>query len=382
MKREFRLPELDGLRAVAISAVMAYHFLREPVPHHHWLDYPTRLLAIGWGGVDLFFVLSGFLIGGILLDTRERPAAFRDFLIRRALRILPLYVALLLAFYLLRQILGGWMFDGALPAWTYLSLTQDFATPIFGRDAWFLGPTWSLAVEVQAYVLLGGLLVFLPRRMIVPMLVTGVLVAVSSRAIASASGHGLAGYFMLPARIDGACLGALVAAAMRIDGGTRLAARSNVLLVATALLFACATLVAAAGNGPGSLATNTFTHMALALGSAALISALVCRRGGGLNKLLSWAPAVAFGEISYGVYLLHKPVVGTLHTVAGRDGVILDSGLSIAVTVSGIALTVLIAAASWRWFERPIIRWSHGVTRGDPTIVPNTAVVERPVSTT
>ena len=85
-----RVRELDGLRAVAITMVLAFHFLRVPVPHHHWLDYPTRPLAIGFGGVDLFFVLSGFLVGGILIDTRSRPAALRSFLVVRPQQKNPL----------------------------------------------------------------------------------------------------------------------------------------------------------------------------------------------------------------------------------------------------------------------------------------------------
>lgn len=346
--------------------VMAFHFLRIPVPHHHWLDYPTRIFAIGFGGVDVFFVLSGFLVGGILIDTRGRPQALRNFLIRRLLRIIPLYAVTVGSFYAARAAFGGgWLFDGAPPWWVYVTLTQDFATPLLHADSWFLGPTWSLAVELQIYILLGVVLTFSPKRTIVPLMVAGVFVAWVLRALAAASDHGLFGYFTMPARIDAACVGVLIAALLRSDRATGVPQHRSALLAVAALLFGSATIVAAAGQGIGSVMANLFIHSALTLGSAALIAVLAITDAGSLGKVLRARPAIGLGKISYGVYLLHKPVVGTLFAALGFDTLLLDTPSAAALCVAGIVITIAVAAGSWRWFESPIIRWSHRLTRSD-----------------
>lgn len=356
--------ELDGLRAVAITMVLAFHFLRVPVPHHHWLDYPTRLLAIGFGGVDLFFVLSGFLVGGILIDTRSRPAALRSFLVRRLIRIVPLYAVTVIAFYLERAAFGGgWLFDGAVPWWAYATLTQDFATPLLQADAWFLGPTWSLAVEVQIYILLGLLVIYAPIRALAPLMVAGVLTAWGLRALASSIDQGLFGYFAMPARIDGACVGVLVAVVLRSSRAAAVRENTPALIAAAALLFGAAAVLAALGQGIGTPVANCFIHSALAVGSGALIAALASSPPRLLSMFLRWSPAVWLGTISYGVYLLHKPVVGTLFAALGQSSVLPDTVPAALVLVVGVILTLAIAAASWRWFEGPMIRWGHRITR-------------------
>ena len=114
-----RVPELDGVRTIAISLVLLFHVMRVPVAHHGALDYPTRIFAFGWGGVDVFFVLSGFLISGILLRTRDQPGALRSFLIRRVVRIMPLYLVVVASFYALqRSFADQWMFAGRASPWT------------------------------------------------------------------------------------------------------------------------------------------------------------------------------------------------------------------------------------------------------------------------
>src|SRR6202022_4240957 len=92
-----RIPELDGLRGVAIAMVVAHHYFLEPIQASPgtWLSHVQAVGRLAWSGVDLFFVLSGFLIGGILLDARDSPRYFGTFYRRRFARILPLYVVVL-----------------------------------------------------------------------------------------------------------------------------------------------------------------------------------------------------------------------------------------------------------------------------------------------
>src|SRR5437762_6322387 len=102
-----RIPELDGLRGIAIVLVLLYHFFDfHPGPGHHPIGfarsvfvYFERFNDLGWTGVDLFFILSGFLIGGILLDHRSSPCYFKSFYLRRFLRIIPAYYALILSYF-------------------------------------------------------------------------------------------------------------------------------------------------------------------------------------------------------------------------------------------------------------------------------------------
>ncbi|HEX6407837.1 MAG TPA: acyltransferase, partial [Gemmatimonadales bacterium] len=100
------LPALDGLRGVAILLVMGYHILETFPGGPEVPDLVTRLASVGWIGVDLFFVLSGFLITGILYDTKGSPGFFRNFYIRRVLRIFPLYYGFLALFCLILPALG------------------------------------------------------------------------------------------------------------------------------------------------------------------------------------------------------------------------------------------------------------------------------------
>jgi peptidoglycan/LPS O-acetylase OafA/YrhL len=154
-----RIPVLDGLRGIAILLVLLYHGLFtirfESVPL-------VRLSAIGKlseSGVDLFFVLSGFLIGGILLDVKDSPHYFKTFYVRRAYRILPLYMAVLgicllrlISFHLFPDWFGSRQ-PKNIPFLSYVFFFQNFWMAFLGSFGLaFLSPTWSLAVGEQFYL--------------------------------------------------------------------------------------------------------------------------------------------------------------------------------------------------------------------------------------
>jgi peptidoglycan/LPS O-acetylase OafA/YrhL len=128
-----RIPELDGLRGVAISLVLLYHsFYYSPPASHHpsglirgTFVYFERFFGIGWTGVDLFFVLSGFLIGGILLDVRASPNYFKTFYLRRIYRIFPVYYLWIAIYLLLSAVLGKFL-SGARTAAVMVLFLQNF----------------------------------------------------------------------------------------------------------------------------------------------------------------------------------------------------------------------------------------------------------------
>lgn len=179
MTRTSRVPQLDGLRGLAILLVLIWHYVAcQMDPKWGSLGLETfgfrvadtlhALISMTWSGVDLFFVLSGFLLGGILMDHKTSPSFFMTFYVRRVCRLFPLYYLLLLLFGLttlapLSQACPGlnWLFDHPLPMWSYATFTQNFQMAfkeLIGAN--WLGVTWSLAVEEQFYLILpliGGL---------------------------------------------------------------------------------------------------------------------------------------------------------------------------------------------------------------------------------
>src|SRR5215471_6016982 len=144
-----RLPQLDGLRGVAIILVIL---------HNQSLKYPSlhleHLFANGWMGVDLFFVLSGFLITGILVDTKHSEGYLKNFYARRCLRIWPLYYSLLFFMFIVvpfvHPLVGQTIFDRSSPCWAYPLFLQNFLVP--PPAAGVLSFTWSLAIEEQFYL--------------------------------------------------------------------------------------------------------------------------------------------------------------------------------------------------------------------------------------
>ena len=151
-----RIPELDGLRGFAILLVLVYHYIA--TPEHRPLGFPLhrlfQALSVCWSGVDLFFVLSGFLIGGILLESRESPRYFQAFYLRRIHRILPIYYSWLFLYVVVRfvsaRLAPGWSLLNSsdytgVPA--YIVFIQNFFYFRSRLDWIWLGVTWSLAIE-------------------------------------------------------------------------------------------------------------------------------------------------------------------------------------------------------------------------------------------
>src|ERR1700752_3007050 len=220
-----RVPELDGIRGLAIIQVMVWHF-RAWVPAEPGspVAHLLRTLSLTWSGVDLFFVLSGFLIGGILIDNRNSANYFRVFYARRFFRIVPLYLLLLGAGLLLaasgridETVEGVFI---SLP-W-YLSFTQNFWMAFNSTWHLWFGQTWSLAVEEQFYLLLPLLVLATSPRNLPKILLGLVGVAVVFPFVTflgtPLTQGAIANHVLLPARMDSLFIGALAAWAVRIPG--------------------------------------------------------------------------------------------------------------------------------------------------------------------
>jgi peptidoglycan/LPS O-acetylase OafA/YrhL len=301
------IPQLDRLRGLAILLVLLDHAGRIAPPAL------SSVLMQGWLGVDLFFVLSGFLITGILWDSRTSRNYFRGFYWRRVLRIWPAYSVLLLFAFcivpLLRHFAGG-IFLSIRPEpvglWAFLLMIQNgFAAQLFLHSP-FLGPTWSLAVEEQFYLIWPVVIRFSSRAVALPLLVAGFLLSPAIRVLAMHRGISPMEIYANPlTHGDGLLCGAMVALWLRSARPKR-----GTLLLAGGVLLA-ASLAYFMTHVPEAISFRygspfVFTNVAL-LSTSLLLIALVSENTGWLvHRFFFMSGWLSFlGFISYGLYLFH-----------------------------------------------------------------------------
>jgi peptidoglycan/LPS O-acetylase OafA/YrhL len=305
-----RMPALDGLRGIAILLVLAHGF--DIIQTSHGPGHAVDLaLDLGWIGVQLFFVLSGFLITGILLETRHAPGYYKNFLIRRVLRIFPLYYGVLfVAFVIAPHVVDvppghG---DHQLWLWTYLT---NFAEP-FGRSEPVFPHFWSLAVEEQFYIVWPLVVYVVGRRGTIAVGAVLVVTAIAARLYVRAHYNAMAAYTFTPCRMDALAIGAIAAAVVRGERVRRLIVHHH----ATKLAIA-GSLVVLGGAAIGHLLREgpnmqTSGYTIIALGFALLLVAALSPRQLPA-RVLSWAPLRRIGLYSYGMYVFHAP----LHVYVG-----------------------------------------------------------------
>jgi peptidoglycan/LPS O-acetylase OafA/YrhL len=365
------LPVLDGIRGLAILLVLVIHLYPPASGWEH------RLRSGCWCGVDLFFVLSGFLITGILLDSRGTPHYFRNFYMRRALRIFPLYYGALAVLIFLvpaglfppghhARLCAG---QGSL--WLYV---LNFWTVC--RDEWMpCGMThfWSLAVEEQFY-LVWPLLVFLVSpRALGWVCVALILGALAMRTWLVRNGYPpMVGYLLPFPRMDAFAVGALVSLGMRQEGGpARLARRSRGAAITCAALLAC--LVARRQPclewGDPRIQCFGYSLVALFFG-AVLAHCVTAPRHALLRRLFSVRPLRWLGRYSYGIYVVHLPLVyvfpqffqvdrfpEVLRPFVGRNYWHICAALVLAVSLG-------MAYLSWHFYEKHFLKLKRFFPRG------------------
>jgi peptidoglycan/LPS O-acetylase OafA/YrhL len=353
-----RAPSLDGLRGVACLIVLLHHSVRchAPSPGAHLFN---RVAAAGWAGVDLFFVLSGFLITRLLLDARSRQRGLTRFWTRRALRILPLayaYLAIVIDSPLSR---GEPWHAGVYreQAWFWLYANNWLALFRPALDHGLLGHFWSLAIEEQFYLLWPLAVLFLSpgrlRALCVVAIGMGLLARVCAIALGVDSGILLS---LPPTRLDGLLLGAWLALRpMRgeVGAGGRRMPRSW--LLGAAVLLSAILVWPARGLPAQHPWVVSVGSPALGAIFALLLSALLSSAPSALLRRACEAPPlVSLGRVSYGFYVLHVPVVATLHSRWSTAGTSLHACVSFYL----VAMLGSAACATVTWFalERPFLR--------------------------
>jgi peptidoglycan/LPS O-acetylase OafA/YrhL len=327
----------------------------------------------GWLGVDLFFVLSGFLIGGILLDHRPAANYYRVFYLRRFLRIVPIYAVLVLPGVLvlafgLQQYFGGHSIAGQSVGGALLCVffVQNFAALLPWPLPGYLVPTWSVAVEEQFYLLLPPLVRNVDRKQLLKILIVAIAAAPLLRGVlyclaGDKAGH--AAYTALPCRWDGLLLGVLCAMAYREPAfrswiAVRLRGARIFWLLAALVSIAWVSLTKDRLDPHLQILGYTMVDAFFAV----TLLLAVLNPAGTLHRALGWRGFKPVATISYTLYLLHTPMLGFVESLARYAHVTCDkiSWTEFAMGMISLAATVVVSALSWRYFESRMIRLGHG----------------------
>jgi peptidoglycan/LPS O-acetylase OafA/YrhL len=363
-----RIGELDGLRGIAIAMVVIFHYFQitlvaRPGSAIAYLQAAARL---SWTGVDLFFVLSGFLIGGILLDSRASTNYYSVFYKRRFLRIVPVYaVTLLLTAVLVSLRLGPesgpfqWLTTEGAPWYAYLTFTQNFwmtHAGSFGCNG--LAMTWSLAVEEQFYLTVPLYIRALSRRWLARFLVIGICGAPLLRTLllrfGSDSSVGI--YTMMLCRSDALLLGVLAAVLLRNDRCRERIRSAGIAFYISIPMFLVGLgfLTVRAWNLNTSI-MKSVGYTWVALFYVTILLFVLTRPDSVFSRALRMKWLCWLGTLAYGIYLFHTGVQYLLFGLIWGCGAKISSVPTFLVTVAAMAVTVLLAQLSWR-FEQPLIR--------------------------
>ncbi len=355
-----RIAELDGLRGLAVGMVLVWHFVGAIIDPQlgAWTRVVYHLTILGRTGVDLFFVLSGFLITGIILDRNKasRPFLF-SFYVRRVLRILPSYLLLILVFWsVVAWGVNNEAFNAQTPLWQHLTFTQNWW--MAAHERWGPGAisvTWSVAIEEQFYIVFPLLVLLTPPRRL-PLLL-GAIAACSILFRAFAYFHFDSVFTMYVhtlSRLDGLAAGAMVAWLWR-HAEFQQWTHENQARMQKGLTFLYwgvpVLIVALAWNLAWTMAAWGHTYLTLLY--AAVLVKLLLSMGSTELSWLRHSLLVRLGAISYSVYLFHPFFLACVFIAFNRPERI-SSPSDLALASLALTLTLAWCATSFRFVERPL----------------------------
>ncbi|MCU1243008.1 MAG: putative acyltransferase [Candidatus Acidoferrum typicum] len=372
-----RIPVLDGLRGIAILFVMVYHFWLYGVALGPtlWERVYSHAAGVGWVGVDLFFVLSGFLITGILYDSRSDPHYYRVFYARRTVRIFPLYYAFLTLFCgIVPMALGLLHHPELVPihdsttaklfAWSYtVNWYEGFKG--FSVVSASLRHFWSLSVEEQFYLAWPFLVLTLTRRRLMALCGFLMVLAFLVRIICLRLHLPDAAYTWTLCRMDSLAIGAIVALAARnprdwqvvVNWAGRLTLPALSLIVP---LMALQDLGTQFVSEQFVLSSLNYSLFGIFFGGCLVTAMCACEKSL-TQRFVSWPFLRFFGKYSYCLYICHLPLI----VIAAKVGLhsdrltkVLGNKFVAIITVNGVAFLIAIAfaLASWHLFEKHWLR--------------------------
>jgi peptidoglycan/LPS O-acetylase OafA/YrhL len=372
IREDDRILALDGIRGIAILFVFLYH--TKPEAGVSTINNAWYLICSPmWCGVEMFFVLSGFLITGILLNTKSHPRFFLNFYARRTLRIFPLYFGVLFVVFVvlplagafpgspLKKIVSGeyylrlWHNQGWL--WCYLSNFLQAKGP---HQLPGFGHFWSLAIEEQFYLVWPLLVYFLTERGMLRLSIMIVICGVPMRWIMVQ--NGLEAWeirHLTFSRIDTLAAGATVAILVR-NCPTMILRRMAAALILTAIagLVGMACVVPSISTHEPQVTVWGYTLFTL-LFSGVILAASQDQLPHVMKRVLTHRILLFLGTLSYGIYVFHWPIVHGVHALAARipKSIFLGSPflLSFFELLLTFVFTMSIAMLSWRLYESRVL---------------------------
>jgi len=353
------IPGLDGLRALAILLVIVHNTSINEADAGIVARLWTGITDCGWIGVQLFFVLSGFLITGILLDGRDRPGALRSFYVRRVLRIFPLYYAFLIARFLLLPLLLPALavgFSTQIWYWLYLSNWSDLVQGSVDGMSHF----WSLAVEEQFYLSWPALVRKLRVRTFAIVCIAIAVGSLVVRTVFYFEGVDHAWmYSATVSRLDGLAIGALVAVAARAQLGSRYR-KGRRLAGAIAGLGVVIAAVHAHGLSRFNPEIQTVGYTLLAIVFGAIVGEVSVDEPARVWRWLEWPGLRTIGRYSYAMYVIHVPLhVAILHyagTWLHARAAVAPIATDVLWTLAVGAISFVLALVSFAVIEGPALR--------------------------
>lgn len=354
------IPQLDRLRGLAIVMVLVYHI--EPAIPHFFVAFTNSL----WIGVDVFFVLSGFLITGVLWDSRTSHGYFRHFYGRRLLRIWPAYLSLIsFAFCIVpiwKYVVGGPLMGipkEPLGLWVYMLMVQNLYPRLLASSV-ILAVTWSLAIEEQFYIVWPAVIRFASSRRILPCLFAAIFLSPIIRVLSMRYGFSQFAIYSNPlTHGDGLLCGAIIAVWLRSSNPKR---RTLLMLGGALFLVGLAAFLSAQPPHVMSQYCSplVFTSVAIFSSGLLLISLVSENLGSIAHRFIFMNPMLSFfGFISYGLYLYHyiitkigmsekllqivdrwhQPILTHALMVTGASGISILLAWGSRVTIERIALS-------------------------------------------
>jgi peptidoglycan/LPS O-acetylase OafA/YrhL len=346
---DIRIPALDGLRGLMTLFVIVSHF---------YAEVPSGIgaLSVGWVAVIVFFVLSGYLVGRLIIEKMDCGNFLRVFYLRRVCRTFPTYFFATSCILALLWLLGDvkWS-DGApeFPRWSYLVFVQNYyVVQLQSYGAHWLAPTWTLALEEQFYLVAPFLLMLTPRRAWIPLMVALSLMGLGLRAYGVLYGNlAFAPIALLLTSADVLLAGMILAVLVKNDS---IDWSKYALHVRITPIVCLALAILAQKFGGGYI----LTPLMVSIGGAAFILMLV--KGAPEAPRFENRVLRFFGRISYSVYLIHLAVLGLMHGLILGGLPDIATPAQIAVTTAAFPVTVLLAWIMTRVLEEPITEWGRG----------------------
>jgi peptidoglycan/LPS O-acetylase OafA/YrhL len=356
------IAELDAMRALGLCMVLICHFWPRGLG-----EAVFQFGQLGWIAMDSFFVMSGFLITGILLDSREKPSYFANYYARRSLRIFPLYYVVLLAWF--------WISKHTDFGNGYRTMVQQWGSPMW--FTFYLGniraaikgvwptifayaPLWSLQLEEQYYLLFPFAVLWMKREHLRRLLIGAVIFSPLFRFATYLwhPGNLLLQYVLLPGHCEGLALGGLIAIRFR-SGEWKLSTRKLAIWTSVLLGFTAVTsyisIRGVADPGHSSPWNRTVGYSISSFGCACLVLLLICLRDSPSTRWMRIAPLQYLGKISYGVYLLH-PIAQWMILELIKKNFLHFHNDDPRWFAEVVALSLVLAALSWHFFESPLLQ--------------------------